>query len=392
MRMPRLLFPCWFFIASFLCSSLAAGEKRITPEGFEWISKTSLNVMATYQRYDELIKRYDPKLLFNIDAVRGCEHDYITPTTIGDLTVVPVQLDFALYGNWRIKQTSLGFLAVANTVDLRIAKEAHPDLNSGDGPYGILYGWYKRYILAAFRGSFGENIKLAIGEVYAYSPYVVTALDGSKQFGLIEEQGYKEYKTTKGEKESFLYANFYGYEVGGIHDFKKVNPKLFQLRKFFNIGKDLGELIPGVNYYRLADTTQAGIEHKDFMLTPNVSLGGKFFLNIHERNRGAGLAYITGTMSAYFLKDKAAGEDDSKRDLYISLTPGLSYSRDIFDEDLWGYSLDIALENFPMAPGHEKNFGQGKFAIGVSRNYHGTLHRVPIKDEMLLSVAFQWMI
>ena len=379
-------FLLFFHITFPVYSTLGAELKRIDPEAFEWMLKTSLNIMKVYRHYNDLIEKYDPIFLFDVDSVQTFRNDYIIPTSLGPITTGPIQMDIALYGNFRIKDSYLGLLVIGNSFDLQIDEELHPDLRSTIGPYGDLYGWVSRYMIIAVRGGFKEDVNLTIGGLVKKSPYITTASDGSKYFSIFYDEEDREYKTNVEEDEFFLHANLYGYDIGTIYKFNENELTLFEFKR--RIGKERGKLNIAFNYYGFLDTYQGGIEYTDFMPTNYISLGIEGFLNIHKKGHGTGLAYMLSTSSIYLFRDKRSKEEASKRDFHISINLGASYSKDIFDEGLFGYSWDVALEDISLF--FIKSYG--RFSFGESYNYHKTLYRIPIKDETLVFIGFQLML
>ena len=89
-------------------------------------------------------------------------------------------------------------------------------------------------------------------------------------------------------------------------------------------------------------------------------------------------------MTLFVFKDKYTGKPVyDKKDFYISLNWGSSYSKCIFDEALLGYSWKLSFENI---------LGRVGIAFGGSYNDYNYLFRVPIKNESMILIDMKIMI
>ena len=67
------------------------------------------------------------------------------------------------------------------------------------------------------------------------------------------------------------------------------------------------------------------------------------------------------------------------------LNIGYSYSKDIFEEAISGYSFEVTFDNVYL---YKKWLGGISF--GMTYNYHSSLYRIPIRDEVLLTAVIQF--
>ncbi|MFO7869412.1 MAG: hypothetical protein R6U95_08970, partial [Bacteroidales bacterium] len=72
-------------------------DNTITPEAFNWMSKTSINIKKTYDNYQNFIDEHDPIFLFDFNIIQVGENDnYLIPSSLGDLNVGPIQGELAM--------------------------------------------------------------------------------------------------------------------------------------------------------------------------------------------------------------------------------------------------------------------------------------------------------
>ncbi|MCK4695723.1 MAG: hypothetical protein KAT74_08165, partial [Candidatus Cloacimonetes bacterium] len=220
----------FIIISSFVISSFAQNN-QITPSSFEWMSKTSINIMDTYQYYNTLIDNYEPKFLLDARSVQTFWGDYIMHTTLGDITVGPIQMDFALYWKWQPRDSlSFGFLAFVNSIDLQIDKKIHPELRSSSGEYGDLYAWQSSKWIVGVHPEFNKDIDVTVGVLIQQTPYVVDSL-GNELFSIhyFDEPPIHEWRTYEEDTELFLNGTAFGYEVRTLYEFKESSINLFEI-------------------------------------------------------------------------------------------------------------------------------------------------------------------
>ncbi|MBL7149131.1 MAG: hypothetical protein ISS80_03570 [Candidatus Cloacimonetes bacterium] len=375
-----------FIIISFFVISYSAQNNQITPSSFEWMAKTSINIMDTYKYYDTLIDNYEPKFLLDARSVQTFGNDYVIPTTLGNITVGPIQMDFALYWKWQLRDSlSFGFLAFVNSIDLQIDENIHPELCSSSGEYGDLYGWKSRKYIIAVHPEFNKDIDVTIGALIQQTPYVTIDSLGNQVFSIhyFDEPPIAEWRTYEEDTELFLNGTAYGYEVRTLYEFKESSINLFEINKELK-NKRYGEFELGLNYYKHSKTVQTGFQYKNDKLISFLPFKFDLFWDIYKKDKWNELSYAQMDMTLFVFKDKYTDKPVyDKKDFYISLNWGSSYSKCIFDEALLGYSWKLSFENI---------FRTFSLAFGGSYNDYNYLFRVPIKNETMVLIDLKMMI
>jgi len=362
-----------------------AKSKEITPDGFNWMSRTSIDIMKTYRHYNTFIEQNNPKFLFDAHTIQTAQNDYILPTSLGPITSGPIQGEMAIYYNWQINQKKqIGFFAFVNSIDLQIDSKLHPNLRDTDGPYGDLYGWKSaKYIMAADH-EFSPDIKITLGALVNYRPYLTLAADSSQQFDIYYDEEKEEYRTDKDAAELFFHGTFYGYDIGTLYQFEANTFSLIELKRFFKMGEDAGYLALGYNHYSYLKTHQLGLEYEHNSLLP-LPVHLEAYWNLYRDKKWNDIGYFLFSTRRTFLKDESPAADaEPEKDFFITAHGGISYSKDLFTEGLPGYFINFDMNHIW---GYWTNL-----MIGYSYNYHDYLHRLPIKDEHSIVVAFRIMI
>jgi len=366
---------------------ISAQDKIITPESYEWMCKTSINIMKTYKYYDSIIEKYDPKFLFDANTVQTFTDNYLITTkaengTFSDtLFVGPFQGDLALYWKLKLKDSlCVSFIVFMTSFDLQIEKEIHPELRDENGPYGDLYGWKSRKFILAVRPDIFEKIKLTIGALIHTNPYVITAENEKKEFSIYHDEKNNEWRTFREHPELFLNGKVFGYEVRTLYEYKKSSINLLELNKKFKKIKD-GEMELGLNYYKQTKAFQAGFlyENKNWIKFLPVSL--EFFWDIYRKDHWSDLGYFVFNVSSSIFKNDYEFYD--KKDFYIGFDFSSSYSKGMFAQGLWGNSWKVRFENI---------FRYFSMGFGFAYNEHKYLYRVPIKNEKMVLIDFRIMI
>ncbi len=362
-----------------------AQDKLITPDGFNWISKTSIDIMKTYRHYNSFIEENDPMFLFDAHTIQTAQNNYTIPTSLGLVNAGPIQGEMAIYYRWQINEKKkLGFFVFVNSIDLQIDSKLHPNLRDADGTYGDLYAWKSRKMIFAVHHEFNPDIRLTLGALVNTKPYVTLANDSTEQFDIFYDEEHEEYRTYKQASELFFLGNFYGYELGTLYQFEENTLSLIELKRFFNMGENAGYLALGYNHYNFLKTHQVGLEYQHNSLLP-LPVHLEAYWNVYKNKKWNDVGYFLLSTQWTFLKDKsAASPAEAKKDFYITVDTGVSYSKDLFTEGLTGYFI-----NFDMTHiwGYWTNL-----IVGYAYNYHDYLHRLPIKNEHNIVIAFRVMI
>jgi hypothetical protein len=313
-------------------------SKVITPEGFNWMSKASVNMVSTYRNYQDFIRINEPKFLFDVNTIQTFDYGYVVPTSLGNIGVGPIHLELGAYFRWQIKDNfKIGFFAFANTLDLQIDDVKHADLTSSSGTYGNLYGWQSGKIILAVNPQINENVNFSIGALLIDSPFVTISDQGTEQFDIYYDDEFDEYLTNNEREELFFMGKFYGYEIGTFFELKEKVLSLVDLKRVFSLGEGLGDFGVGFRHYNFQKTYQVGIEYKNPSLFSTLPIHFEAYWNILSNNRWNEIGFVNLSTGKSFLKDKS--EEFVKKDFYITVNTGLSYSRELFDEGLFGYQV-----------------------------------------------------
>jgi hypothetical protein len=380
------LLPAILLILLQLKGQAQSDDNTITPDAFNWMSKTSINIKKTYDSYRKFIEEYDPLVLFDVNTIQAEGYNYLVPSSLGDLSVGPIQLEMAMYYRWQTKKKlKLGFFAFINTLDLQIDEELHPTLRDIEGPYGDLYGWQSGKMILATSATFNPNVEITLGALVTQAPYVTLANDGTEQFDIIYDEEEDEYLASLDKNELFFIGTFYGYQFGTFYEFSEREFSLIELKRSFNLSSNAGEIDLGLRHYSFKKTYQAGIEYHNPNLLSVINVDFESYWNIYKNNQWNDLGYIMLSSGVSIFKNKQQTEIDRvKKDFFIDIMGGVSYSKDIFNEGLTGYSCTV---NFIDIWGWWHSF-----KVGYSHNYFDDLNRLPLKNEHGIIVAFRFMV
>ena len=357
----------------------AAQDKYITPASFEWISRTSIDIMKSYRYYNTLINKYDPDFLLDANSVQTAVKNFTIPTSFGPITVGPLQLNMAIYVKWQVnKSFRLGFLAYANGIELIINKGQHPDLANPDGQYGYITSWINRKFIVAIRPDFNPDLKLTIGGLVKHTPYVTLSESGEEQFDItMSEKGYRTYVESG---DLFLQSRYRSYELSTLYEFEENSLNLIEIKQYIEMGHKTGSLSIGYNRYEYLKTHQAGIEYSSQSFLSLMPFHIEAYWNIYKKGSWNDIGYILLQINREFLNDSISVNKDN-HDFGIQVDIGTSYSKDLFIEGLFGFCLNVNLRNIW---GIWRNL-----SIGFTYNYHDYLYRLPIKNEPMILVAFR---
>lgn len=361
-------------------------ENTITPAAFSWMSKTSINIKKTYDSYRKFIDENDPLILFDFNTIQAEGLNYMVPSSLGDLSVGPIHGELAMYVRWQTKgDLKLGFFAFVNSLDLQIDDELHPTLRDAEGPYGDLYGWQSGNMIIATSATFNPNIEITLGALITESPYVTLANNGTEQFDIIYDDEKEEYRASVDKDELFFIGKFYGYQFGTFYELSERVFTLIELKKSFDVVSNAGEIDLGLRHYSYRRTYQAGVEYHNPKLLSVLNVDFETYWNIYKNEQWNDLGYVMLSSGVSIFKDKHQREIDGlKRDFFIEIKGGVSYSKDIFSEGLTGYSCTVDFINI-WGWWHSLKFG-------FSYNYFDDLNRLPIKDSYGIIIASRFMV
>lgn len=341
--------------AIILLSSRAFCEP-ITPESFERLAKTSLDVTDTFRTYYGRVRRSDPVVFGDVDTVFTLENDPLNPrysvqTTAGEFGVNEVsRLDAAAYGRWRLPQFNIGFWALYSELNLNTQ----------------LRDWDFGHLLLAVTFSRGAVFSATAGSITRYEPMVSVSSTGVKQFDF-EPDPRTIFNTSRRRDYGFVHLDLNGTDIAVISGKTLLDPTLLELRRRLAAAYGEAEWELAASRYRFRDTLQAGGRVRAPRLFPRTSAEAELFFNLKKQDAHPGLAFAT-----------LSGETELPlpgTPAKLSVRPGLSYDKDALDEGAAGWLLEVAVRDIPL-------WG-GKLALllGWSDSYHSYLRRLPLKDQ-----------
>lgn len=364
------------------------GDLAIIPESFKLISETSLDIIQTFDDYNTEITANGYKFFFDIDLVTILNTRFIVPTTQGNKNFELGQYTGCLY--WSIDLTSsfsLAIFAAGNGIALanNIWTDSHNDVFSYD--YGI-------YCLIIKESEY--NFALDCGFIKRWLPIITSDVNNNEYFSYTFDNEINRFVTSEEEQtEAFANLFLFGFTSKIVYDTEDSVFKAFEFRYEFSVadllrlfipGLDinvrdfLGLLVPGFNYFDFMNIKQLGYRHYAISPLDFIKFSYELYFNLDKQN----LDYIVADISLYLFGDKGQqyknelSNENKTRHFGIALNGGLSYSKDIFPEGVFGYSVKIALKNIPLL------ISTAEIDVGYSNNYHATLYRLPIKDGNVL--------
>ncbi|MEW6556490.1 MAG: hypothetical protein AB1349_03945 [Elusimicrobiota bacterium] len=354
------------FLFFYFISLIKANGTEINPATFEYIHKKSLNILELYKHYEAMIQKFNPKFLCDVSMITpgifAEDIIFVIPTTVGSCNINVEQMDFGFYYRWGMKYFSMALFFLNQGVRLIVPEYELPSY------YKNIYDWSEVNDLMGLRFIISKNIIFNFFILGGWSPYIVTAPDGSKQFGVYKEDG-KYYSNVYKESKSLVDFYLYGYENKALYNSTEKKLDVYKGAKY--IGK---KLTVSYNYYRNENTHQAGLGFGDLTLNESISVNSAIFFNIYKKDDWFSLDYVLSKLRINFLRPKHKYIEKFGKEIsfYVGSNIGVSYSKGLFDEGLIGYSGDIA-------------FGVSTCALTISfsKNYHEMLYRLPLKNYAL---------
>ncbi len=349
-------------------------DERITPQRFNWIASTSLDIVKTMHAYADQINTTKPDFFFDIDLVKTTRNTYSLPTSRGIQSAEIMQYDGALYFDWSISSNyTLDFFVVANGIGLGKNLYSAPakDVWSSE---------YSTGSIAVRRND--KSLYLAFGYNDRKIPYTEKNSAGNEVFGYLFNSSTSEWERAETETQScFASVKAGQYELTLVYSFSSQAMELLSARIEFWLGKEFGIFVPGANYYKENDTKQIGTSLIGFKLGSSLSLATEGYLN----TRSFALDYLlaSGTLLLFRDEDNSSLQHDPAKRFSIVANTGISYSKEIFPSGLFGYSAQLTVENIPLLG------SRIKLIAGISCNYHESLYRLPIQDEVIVRTGAQ---
>lgn len=365
-----LVFLFLFFLS--LTTKGYSGDMEISAAEFKWMADTSGNIIGKIKEYNYELDKYQPHFFLDYDTLLTPGYEYTVPTPAGDWKVGPVEGNVGFYGGTK----HIGILGVINGINLLI------DDRHKEGEYSDLTGWANYYYILGFRFFYNRDFQALTGYIMKQTPCIIRDYDGEYKFAAYYDSSNK-LQTNDTEIENIYMLKLFGIGMGTVYNYDNKKPGSFLLdRDLFRSGK-YGTLNLSIAYYNTERTYQAGYTYREFAVADFLSLGSGGLFNIRSDNSEKGrVAHISAFDTLYFFKDHKKVEDpqeaiskEKKSDFYMTVQTGVSLTRDLFDENLYGFFAEISLENIPL-------FGAlGNLSGGVAYNYEEMLKRLPVKNQ-----------
>ena len=215
----------FFYILLFLCfccpAFIFSQVKIITPESYELMSKRSIDIIATYEYYNSLWKKYDANLYIGMDAMRSAQRDYVISSTLDSVAVevVPLQFKAAIYGKSTIKKVhTMELFLIWNAMNLISDIPSNLDLVQEENTYYGNLSWNIGNVLFGIRYSRGAYCRYTIGFLAKLYPYIVTGSDSTKQFSVYYDEKRKSYTGTKDKANLFFDGKIWYIDFQTLYD------------------------------------------------------------------------------------------------------------------------------------------------------------------------------
>ncbi len=349
-------------------------NKVISPEKFQWMTETSADLLGRIKTYNSEIDLYKPYVYLDYDNVLTPGYEYTAPTPIGPWNVGPVEGNLGLY----IGVEHFGFIAVVNGINLLI------DDKHKTGIYSNLDGWASYNYLGGVRFALDSDFQLIGGAVMKQTPYFVKIDDDLKFSAYTDKNG--AIQTNENRVEAFALLKLFGYDIVTFYNSDKKRASSLDLSgNVFDKG-DSGRFDFQLSYYDLSTTVQGGFKYDDFFILSFLSLGTSATFNIYSEDKNRSVIADALIYDRIFIfRDSPLRSKESTDDFYIVIRTGLSVSRDLFDEYLYGYMAEVSGVNIKVLG------SRTQFLAGGSYNYDETLNRMPVKDQFLVSFKVKFM-
>ncbi len=367
-----ILFPLFL---SLTIRGYPAGEKEISVDEFKWMAETSGNIIGKLKEYNSLLDEYQPCFFLDYDTLLTPGYEYTVTTPAGDWKVGPVEGNAGFYAGTK----RIGILGVVNGVNLLI------DERYKTGEYSELTGWANYYYILGLRLAYSRDFQALAGYIMKQTPYIIRDYDGKNKFAAYYDSDNR-LQTNDNAIENIYMLKLFGIGMGTVYNYDNKKPGSFLLdRDLFASGR-YGTFNLSLAYYDSECTYQAGYRYRGLRVFDFLSLGSGGLFNVRSDNEERGrVAHLSVFDTLFLFKDQksaeSAGEvknDERGRDFYLAVKTGVSLTRDLFDENLYGFFAEISLENIPFLG------TSGNLAGGAAYNYEETLRRLPVKNRYII--------
>lgn len=375
----------FLFIIVFLNLNFINAEPTlITPDEFEFLQNTSVDVMRAFRTGLEIVYKYDPVFFIDADTVQAFSKDgFSVPLRYSEQEIKPIQGDMTIYwqpfkeNNW-----SLALIANTSTIDLQVKEK-------GLLPESI-YGWYNRFIMIGIRATLFKFLRATVGYLRKYSPIILKDEYG-KKFFYDENDGYDI-------KHNINDSNFFHTDIFGI-DLATVlkagqGIDLIEFKIPFDFNNGYIRLNYYMSYFRFNDILKAGFSISNEIplriegtKIESIIIETENFMKVYARNDWTGLTSSIITFSVVGDRIKIPRKTLKELESFKSFKIGFSFSKELFNDGITGAFLEFGNINFSIF-----EWRYLSCIIGIAYNYHYYLYRMPIRNYVLIPFSLRWFI
>lgn len=356
-------------------------DKTISVENFLYISESSIDMYSDFNSLLKLVELSGTKNIYlSIDGLAPFSEnkkysipvDYPINYNVVEAEISTFNMDLYLKYNFCNLQSMLFLICNSCNLNYYYNNRRYSD--------DSIEWSYTKYLTG-----FG----LQYSEIHFYSSIIRTKMP------IIAKNDNREYcfsRTSNGDTNDksttegyYFLLNIYGFSNNIIIDphFEKI--------KFLNFKKSqysvnfIDDLILSINYINFNNSYQPGIEIFKKNILDLLNINFKVYLNLYEnddKKRRFDFGHSILELSTFRGYWKQNEFDRSSRScstmsqvFYFNLD--LSYSRDLYDINLFGYCIAMGMY-------YSSELGTINFETGISRNYFENLINLPIVNENLI--------
>ncbi len=366
----------------FIC--LNAAPVLITPDEFEFLGSTSVDVMRAFNRGLSVIQKYDPVFFLDADTIQAISKEgFLIPLKYNEQKVGTIQGDMTLY--WRpFKEDnwSLAFFSSISSMDLQVKE--------GGNISTSVYGWKNRFMIIGIKTTIYDFMKISSGYIYKFSPIILKDEFGEKYFSaeMDEKNEIKHNESYNG----FFHTDILGIDLGTV--FKSgqgIDFVEFKIPFYFNENRLI--IKPDIGYFNFHDIVKTGaMISNEFPVKIEgtkidaiiIELEG--YARIYARDDWVGPATAILNINLTGGREKISDKSIKNLESYASLKIGGSYSKELFCAGVAGAIIELGYENFCLFENHYLSCN-----FGVAYNYHYSLYRMPVRNFCLIPFTIRWM-
>ncbi|GEM_PF-6445429 len=331
----------------------------------------------------QIILKYDPVFFINADTIQAFSKEGFTvPMKFYEQKVQPIQGDMTLYWQpFKEKNWTIAFLASVSTIDLQTRERGLPS---------DAYGWMMRYTVLGMRATLSDIVKVTVGYLYKFYPIILTDEFGKKYFSSeLDENNDIAHNETN---SCFFHTDILGINLSAIVRAGE-GIDLVEFKIPFSFNENYTIISPDIGYFRFHDIVKTGLSvTNEFPVRientsiESIIVGLEASSRVCARHDWTGLTSMILTVSFIADRDKSSKNVPKGREFYKKITIGVSYSKELFLEGIAGAFIESSVFNLRLFGNH---FFIGN--LGVAYNYHYSLYRMPIKNQILIPFSLMWM-